>query len=240
MKTLLDSLVTAEVSLAISDTIGTMFDSQDVYIAFYRYVTFDYACRMDQTVNDFTDTWRSYIKVRLHDIRRMYDALHAGYDPISNYDMVERSADARSYGKETDTVTPSGSTTETSTTTGSETTTYKRQGADSTGFEDYDQTTVNSPVSDPRTTSTTTSYNLAKSETTREHTHDKSATVDGTTLTGADVNDHILTRKGNIGVTTAQQMIDSELKLRQFQLLANIISGFIKEACFLSWGVGDD
>ena len=240
MEMILSQLRTAEYSLEISDTIGTMFTSSDVYIAMYRYVTNTYACRMAQTINDFKDTWASYLAVRKHDIRMMYDALHANYDPISNYDMIERSADARSIGKETDTVTPSGSTTETSTTTGSETTTYKRQGADSTAFEDYDQTTVESPVSDPRTTSTTTSYNLAKSETTREHTHDKSATVDGVTLTGADVNDHILTRKGNIGVTTAQQMIDSELKLRQFQLLANIVSGFIKEACFLSWGVGDD
>ena len=240
METILSQLRTAEYSLAISDTAGTMFASSDVYIAFYRYVTFTYACRMDQSINDFKDTWSSYLTTRKHDIRMMYDALHASYDPISNYDMIERSADARSYGKETDTVTPSGSTTESSTTTGTETTTYKRQGADSTSYADYDQTTVSSSAADPRTTATTTTYNQAKSETTKEHTHDKSATVDNVTLTGADVNDHILTRKGNIGVTTTQQMIDSELKLRQFQLLANIISGFIKEACFLNWGRGDD
>lgn len=240
MQTILQSLQTAERSLDITDTTGTMFESTDVYIALYRYVTYDYACRTAQSIGDFTAVWDSYIRLRLPDIRRMYDALYAQYDPISNYDMTERAADGTAKGKTTDKTTPHGSTTQTSTVTGSEMVTYNRQGADSSSFQPYDQTVTQAGAT-PRTTTDTTTYGAGTySDTEHTVTNDQTATVDGVTVTGNEVKEHILTRSGNIGVTTTQQMIESELKLRGFQLLSTIVRDFITENCFVSWGVGDN
>lgn len=235
MDTILKALTTAEVDLSLSDTIGTMFQSQDVYIALYRYVTFTYVCRMEQSVNDWLDCWRHYNRMRLPDLRRIYDAMHTDYDPLSNYDMIEHGADGRKRGKETSKTTPHGTTTETSTTTGKETTTYNRQGADSTSFQPYDQSVSESKSSDnPRTTTTNTTYaNGTYSETEHTATNDQTATVDGVTVSGVDTNEHVMTRKGNIGVTTSQQMLQAEVSVRQYQMLADYIGTFIKEFCFL-------
>lgn len=242
MQTILSALTTAEVQLPIQSKDGsqTYFQNGDVYIALYRYVTFEYACRMEQTINDFLDCWRSYLRTRAHDIDMMWEALNTDYDPLSNYDMHEHGTDGTAKGKTTDKTTPHGSTTQTSTVTGSETITYNRQGADSSSFQPYDQTVTQAGTT-PRTTTDTTTYGTGTySDTEHTATNDQSATVDGVTVTGNEVREHVLTRSGNIGVTTSQQMAQSELDLRRFQLLADIVAVFIHEYCFCSWGVGDD
>lgn len=235
MELILRQLTIAERDLSLTDASGTMFQSQDVYIALYRYVTFSFVCRMDQTINDFIDCWNSYNRLRLPDLRRIYDAMRQTYDPLSNYDMIEHGADGRKRGKETSKTTPHGTTTETSTTTGKETTTYNRQGADSTSFQPYDQSVSESKSNDdPRTTTTSTTYaNGTYSETEHTATNDQTATVDGVTVSGVDTNEHVMTRKGNIGITTSQQMLQAEVAVRQYQMLADYIGTFIKEYCFL-------
>lgn len=52
-------------------------------------------------------------------------------------------------------------------------------------------------------------------------------------ITGAEVTDHIFTRSGNIGVTTAQQMIESEIKMRYwYNLQYMFITEFIRKFTF--------
>lgn len=241
MQTILQSLIRSETEIPINSSDGqtTYFQSADVYIALYRYVTYDYCCRLEQNVLDFRDCWNSYLRTRAHDIDMMWSALHSSYDPISNYDMHEQSADGKSAGKQSVTVTPQGKTTVTATVTGSETVTLGRQGADSSDYEPYDQTTTTSDSGNPRKTTTDTTYQTGtKSTTDTEFTNDQSATADGQTVTGNEVNAHVLTRKGNIGVTTSQQMIESELQLRRFQLLSDIVRQFATEYLTLVWGCG--
>lgn len=241
MQTILKSLTEAEAQIPINSADGNTvyFQSNDVYIALYRYVSFDYCCRQEQSVNDFISAWSSYLRTRAHDIDMMWTALHSEYDPISNYDMHEHGADGRSNGKQTVTTTPQGKTTTTSTVTGTETVTLGRQGADSSDYEPFDQTTTTSDTSNPRKTTTDTTYQAGtKSTTDTEYTNDKTATADGHTVTGHEVNEHVLTRTGNIGVTTSQQMIESELNLRRYQLLSEIVGQFARDYLTLVWGCG--
>lgn len=240
MKTILDGLRIAETDLTIKDSTDTTtyFQSSDVYIALYRYVSFDYCCRIFSTVNDFLDTWHSYLRTRAHDIDMMWTALHTQYDPLSNYDLHEHGANAAAAGKQSVVTTPEGKTTVTAKVTGTETITLGRQGADSSDYEPFDQTKTTSDANnDPRTTTTDTTYQTGtKSTTDTTYTNDQTATLDGQTVTGHELTEHVLTRKGNIGVTTSQQMLESELNLRQFQLLADIVSQFAKEHLTLVWG----
>lgn len=234
MELILRNLTIAETDLSLSDSAGTMFQSGDVYIALYRYVSFTYCCRIDQTMDDFRYSWAYYNRMRLPELRRIYDAMKQQYDPLANYDMTEHGADGRKHGTETSTTTPHGSTTETSTTTGKETTTYNRQGADSSTFQPYDQSVTESDTSKPRKVETTTTYGTGTySDTQHTYTNDQTATVDGVTVTGNDTNEHVMTRKGNIGITSSQQLLQAEISVRQYQILADYIGTFIKEFCYL-------
>ena len=57
------------------------------------------------------------------------------------------------------------------------------------------------------------------------------------TNTGNDLNNTDSTHKGrthgNIGVTTAQQMLEAELKIARFNLVKQISDVFIKEFCIM-------
>ena len=240
MMTVLTSLETAEQSLAITVDGVTLFASIDVYLAMYRYVSFDYCCRHDQSINDFVNAWTSFIRSRGKDFKKVYDAMYASYDPITKYDMTEHSADGVSRGKITDTDTPTGTTTTTNTYTGEEYQRLGRQGADSADYEPFDETLTGSTATNPRTVTTDTTYATGtKTEHEKTHTNDQTASVDSTTVTGNEVTEHVLTRSGNIGVTTSQQMIQSEIDLRRFQFLAEIVAEFAKMSFMLSWGVSD-
>jgi hypothetical protein len=159
-----------------------------------------------------------------------------GPRPLSNYDMVEQAADGRRVAKKTQESTPTGSTTVAITHTGSETTTGTtyQAGVDSTG--DGVQTDKQVTKRDPSALSDTqtTSYAAGtKTTVTDQSQNDQSASADGYTLTGLDqATEHVLTRKGNIGVTTSQQMIMSELELRQTQMLRDYIGRFIRQTCY--------
>lgn len=130
-------------------------------------------------------------------INKQYNTLFLQYNPIENYSMTESGTDSDSG---TDTTTKTG--TETTTNTGKTKTerenTRGLYGYDSTAPVNADKTndtltqTVgadNSPMTETRTPNLT-------DETERENTHT-----------------HTLTRAGNIGVTTSQQMLQSERDL---------------------------
>ena len=78
-----------------------------------------------------------------------------------------------------------------------------------------------------RKTETETEYTNLTDTRTIEHDNDQSGTVGDNTITNAaEINEHYFERSGNIGVTTAQQMITSELELRY---LYNLRYMFIRE-----------
>ena len=130
-------------------------------------------------------------------INKQYSTMFLKYNPIENYNMIEESEDSESG---TDTTTKTG--TETTTNVGKTVTerenTRGLYGYDSSSPVNADKTndtftqTVgadNSPMTETRAPNLT-------DETERENTHS-----------------HTLTRSGNIGVTTSQQMLQSERDL---------------------------
>jgi hypothetical protein len=78
-----------------------------------------------------------------------------------------------------------------------------------------------------RSTTDTTTYNNVSDARTINHTNSMSATGGGGSVSGAaEINQHFLERSGNVGVTTSQQMITSELELRY---LNNLKYMFVRE-----------
>ena len=57
-------------------------------------------------------------------------------------------------------------------------------------------------------------------------------TVDGETVSGHDISYHKLTKGGNLGVTTSQQMIENEIEMRLRPLLKMYLDTFVKEYAY--------
>ena len=127
-----------------------------------------------------------------------YNALTAEYNPIDNYSMTET---------ETPNLTRSVSTSENSTQTPNLTTSTTNDGSTKNnyyGFNDSsaDGSKVNSSIVGSTNSTSQTGNSKVDSSSSTTETNSGSRT---------------LTRKGNIGVTTSQQMIESELELRKKQ-----------------------
>lgn len=169
----------------------------------------------------FAAVWSDYKAETIEQLYRAWTALQAEYDPISNYDMTETAADGKRLDKSTDTTTPSGGT-ETSTKT-------YRAGLNS----------VDDGVQADYIDSKTTPLDYTQTETVTEHDNTQSMTFDGSTKTGYhEASEHYLKRSGNIGVTTAAQMIEGELDIRARSLVYEYLQRFFDRYAFSVGGDG--
>ena len=138
----------------------------------------------------------------------------ANYDPISNYDMIEQAADGKRLDSGTSTTTPSGTSTNTNS--------LYRTGINSSGDGVLTDKTVNEQT-----------YTDAQTETAIEPDNTQTMDFDGQTKTGYhEANEHYMKRSGNIGVTTTQQMAESEIELRKHDLLLEFVTRFIERHCY--------
>lgn len=244
MQAIIEQLTAHLVSLAIlrSDNLTVLVPDATVKYLMMLKKSWDYP--YDGSGNawaEFQAQWLLYNGVYAGELERALDALDASYNPISNYDMVEQGADGERKAKNTTTVTPHGKITQTTEVTGTmETATSMYQsGVDSTGdgvLTDK-QVAINTPTNRKNTTETTYAAGTdSTTETTSDN--DKSASAGSHTLTGLDRgSEHVLTRSGNIGVTTSQQMIESELELRRQEYIKDYVNRFIGYHCTLVEGV---
>lgn len=130
---------------------------------------------------------------------KLYATLKAQYNPIENYRMIE-----------TESISGTESATIANTTTGKTTTSNQVDTSNSThGF--------NSTTAQP----TDESMVVSDGET------DDESTSSGTT-SGENSTDRTLTRSGNIGVTTSQQMIESERNLWMWNFFDVVFSDIDK------------
>lgn len=140
--------------------------------------------------------------------------IEASYNPINNYDMKE---EENIGSKKTSTDTRSRESTLSST---DKSTTTNSQNASSKGANENKRNGFNSPSAVPTgSVSTETETNgESSSEENSESTNTDSETENNTNITEGAFNDNhrILTRSGNIGVTTSAQMIQGEINLRSW------------------------
>lgn len=133
--------------------------------------------------------------------QRKYDALMEEYNPIENYSMTETGTD-RNVGSGTNSTTY-GAGTKTDNLGATESNTLeKTYGFNSEGASNKGSVTTNGNA-------------VTNTETTAERTDSGSATSENQ-LT------HSLSRSGNIGTTTTQQMLQSELELRNYNFYAQV------------------
>ena len=159
-----------------------------------------------------SDQWKKYVSRMGSNLLRAYLALYSDYNPISNYDMTEQGADGKKIDSTTVETTPTGTTTNT--------TELSKAGLDSSV-----------PVLSDKT-ETTVSFTDAKSTTTDTPSNTQTVSFGDDTLAGHEVTEHRLSRSGNIGVTTSQQMIQSEIELRRTDLLSEFVGAFARQVFY--------
>lgn len=102
---------------------------------------------------------------------------------------------------------------------------------------DVDTTATSSSTVTNDTTDTTTNTGTVKNENGEKFTRNLTTTESGNITDSDDTTDnteHTLTRSGNIGVTTSQQMLESEVNLRvKNQLVYYVVELFVSQ--YLTW-----
>lgn len=187
------------------------------------------------------------LKGRQYQYSRLYNSTLLEYKPLENYDMEESGTDdtqtsgtrSTNIGEYSDNM--SGTTTNNigkvdnsskSTTTEGGSVSHERKVApfDSDTYAEQELTT---DTFNKRTTTndTITSTNERVDTSTHEDIHNISARQDTSNDTGSHVTEHKLTRHGNIGVTTSQQMLQSEREVAMFNFIGIVAHDIVKSIC---------
>lgn len=135
--------------------------------------------------------------------KKWIDAINIEYDPLNNFDRHEDYTDTHS-GTDSTTGETSGSTSPAQTTDINEVSAF-----DATGYQPKEQNRL--------------TVNVAGSD---------SSTSSGS-ITHGEVIKHEGRLYGNIGVTTSQQMLQSELDIARFNLYDQIADIFCEEFCLM-------
>lgn len=151
---------------------------------------------------------------------RALSAFYSDYNPIENYNREELGTEdiARHKGTKRAHNEDVSETPTTMTTTGSV-----------TAYDSGTENEVSQAVTAP--TGSNTRVALAASN------YETETDIDGTTYDHDTTSFDGRVTKGNIGVTTTQDMIQSELDLRRKNLLFDYMAMFVNEFCYLVKGV---
>lgn len=178
-------------------------------------------------VIDYPAIARNNIKHILNTYAYMLDGLADSmlfdYEPLVNYDKVETQTHNETVNTDDHTTNVSVGARSQTNNNGAKTDTNS---ASTTAFDSSDYakgTDRNTNVSGASTDTITTN-----------------ATVDSTTEQGyQDTSNggYTLTIKGNIGVTTSQQMLEAERKVREFNFYEKVLDIFYKEILDFNWEV---
>lgn len=177
---------------------------------------------------------------------KIWEALQEEYKPLENYSMLERMTNdvtQKAYGKTTtrtdnlshsktgnDTNTPNLTETETPNITNArDRGVYGFNSQPNNAVPDSEETETETGTKTTATTGTSrTDYNTTESDTGTQTAAD--------TGTDTETRNYQLTREGNIGVTTSQQMLESEIELRCKWNMCEIIAvAFLREFCVAVW-----
>ena len=143
-------------------------------------------------------------------MQKWYDALQIQYDPLYNYDRTEEIENVRAEGENVKR-NENAFAQDHSTSSGSGTTTNKVSAYDSSAFQNHDQ---------------------ADSNTSGNNLSDSLTSTDGETQRNRDeIESHKARMYGNIGVTTSQQMLQSELDIAEWNIYEHITDLFLEEFC---------
>ena len=221
------------------------FDSADFRAQLVDYIMMAYSnLQIRPTLEDYVDGIPdlvvSLLNSKKYTYTKLWETTQIVYDPIENYSMTESGKDTTSgttsntIGSQTtessgDNVTTYGQTVQ----TGKDTNTKTGSQTDGRYIVPYD--TSNEQLTEKTKTDYSNIKDSADSRVTTEEHVDISNTTANTTLgartdngTNTSNTTHEFKRSGNIGVTTSQQMLQSQRDIAMFNFMAIVAHDIIK------------
>lgn len=225
-------------------TIWTQGDFYGYIVAKKRSYVYNSIYEMDSLSElEFASIFRSWASHMGESVSRALAAFNATYDPLENYDRYEDGSETHTIGEDGSEETARHKGTKTS--TGEEIITTPRTKNKATNYKlAYDSNTevetdatVTEPLEGNDKVERDSTKNFVTQTDVDANTYDRDVrsftdrqTTDTLSFTGRRTH-------GNIGVTTSQQMIESELELRKRNLIYDYMSMFVNEFCYVAEGV---
>lgn len=194
----------------------TLFDNIKLYEGFDKQILVDLILQQSGELFPFHQQ-PAYLQANIENwfsrmyeqFKRSYDALYMEYNPIENYDRHEDWSDSESGSVSTSESASASSHDSTSDSSSNSMTNDISAANQLAGFV-------------PDTASNGTSAGNSSSDT-------KNQTASASSSNRTNLVKHSGRLHGNIGVTTTQQMIESELQLRKYDIYQEIANMFEKE-----------
>lgn len=164
--------------------------------------------------------WSTYTILHSPDFIKAYRAWESNYAPLSNYDSTETYVHLTDDGSDTTTVNH-GKINTVAAGTGDSTPTSKN-------YVTTDESATPRLETQSTQSGSTTDTESGSTTTTTTHTA-ATVTIDSKIYTADRIESETRTKKGNIGVTTSQQMLQSEIDLRLNPLVLQYIDMFMRE-----------
>lgn len=205
-----------------------------------------YDCISDdptQCEQEFATLFSEWASIMGASVSRALGAFNSTYNPLENYDRMEEGSEQRTIGESGTETTARHKGTKTS--TGEEIVTTPRAKTKATNykvaFDSNTEVETESTVSEGTDGTDKVERDATKNFVTQTdidaNTYDKDVR-EFSNRTTSDKLDYVNRRThGNIGVTTSQQMIESELKLRRRNLIFDYMAAFVDEFCRMCEGV---
>lgn len=195
---------TGSLSVTLDPDNSVLIDSKYVEL-FYKTMYRGFVSIAD-SVETLKDLWDFYLLEMLPQLQREYKAITMIYNPLENYSMVE-------HGEDSDLVTNN------LTIAGTTSTSYGQHESDSTEkVAPYDTENMKNASS------------VHVSDGTHTDTGSSSTTNTGDVTT---TKEHDFTRSGNVGITTSQQMLQSELEVRKVSIVRDFLRNFATRYFFI-------
>lgn len=205
----------------ITDNNGNVILSSNLLLSYLYHTYGNY-----KTNAPMSQLWFMYDAIHHADFLKAYDAWTAIYNPLDNYNGSEINVYMTNDGDENETITHGKTTTVTANSI-----------ENKTDVTTFDNDTLKPEGQNTQTGSSTDAE--SGTTTTRRDRTSKSLKVDNTTYTADNVHAEKKERHGNLGLTSSQQMITSEVNMRLNPLVTMYIDTFVSEYayCILGeWG----
>lgn len=184
-------------------------------------------------VQSFLGAWTEYMAFNDINFAKMWQAYIKEYNPIENYNKLETHTGGKTWVEGgTDFETNTASTTDTPgvTTTVTDTPDNFTTTTSGTTYTSGNFNNIQKQVQSGSTSNVTSHEGF-------DTVASSGRTDRGYNKTGSETyNNDVTNVSGNIGVTTSQQMIQSELDLRKLNLLDYIVKGFAHEYLIVAGG----
>lgn len=226
-----NSIVYQQVPSFITDTNTRFLDNLKEYMLIHYG---KYAISQDYADSLITIPLRlTYMYVcRKYTLEGLYNSTTFEYNPIENYSMTEQGKDTNSG---TDTTTDNVGATKTTQNVGSRADQSQYGKQTSTNTHDVSPENTANFIAQSRDTFDNGTHLDTYTQGEQSNTVSTDAAENKSKLEHGHVLEHELKRSGNVGVTTSQQMLESERDIVQFDIYKTVAEMIIKIICDLVW-----